>query len=231
MSSALSLAPTLNGFTYDSPRLGGGHGGDGHGGDQAVRDRLAPLLQDSVDGMERLALSSREPGFSLVTVSRDDRVVGYGAATPASVEAPLGDLPPVTVGGFTAEAAADWAAARGRGEVLIEPERPDTLEALRLDPFVIDLDLDTITTDQVARGLVTALLLGRTEPSRASAPSGSSGSSGSSQLSAPSGTSTAARRVLVRPASPAVAVLLRAGWRAIKMDPLSPWSQFEAPAA
>lgn len=197
MSSAPSFAPAVNGFRHESFSPDSAL-------DPQVRDRLAPLLHDSAGGLDRLAITSREPGFSLVTVSADDSVVGYAAATLASDAAPGSDLPPVTVGGFTAEAATAWAAARGRGDAVPESLVDEVHDALRLDPFVIDPDLDTITVDHVARGLVQALLDGRDGVE-------------------------SVRRVLVRPASPAVAVLLRAGWRAIKMDPLSPWAQFEAP--
>lgn len=168
----------------------------------ASRGRVAPLLRDSAGGMERLAVTSREPGFSLVTVSTDDRVVGYAAATLTSVESPDVDLPAVTVGGFTAQDASERAAARGRGEALPAPTRT---EARRIDPLVIDPELDTITTDQVARGLVHALLDGRPDQQNGALP------------------------VLVHPASPAVAVLLRAGWHAGKTDPLSAWDRFELP--
>ena len=169
-----------------------------------LRDRIAPLVHDSAGDFDRLAVSSREPGFSLVTVSVDSRAVGYGAATETSVELPVGDLPPVTVGGFTAEAASEWAAARGRGEALVEPIRPELTTALRLDPFVIDPDFDTIATNEIARGLVASLLDRQATP---------------------------VNRVLVRHGSPAVAVLLRDGWRAAKMPVTSAWTQFESPEA
>lgn len=212
MSSVLSIAPSLNGFRFDSPSLGEPGAADV----SVVRDALAPLLTDASSAMERLAVNSREPGFALVTVCIDDRVVGYGAATRTSVAEPADGTPPVTVGGFTAEAVAAWAVSRGRGEAMVASLADEARrvsdgahDALRLDPFVIDPGLDTITTDHVAGGLVAALLDRHAENH---------------------GHLGLVERILVRPGTPAVAVLLRSGWRAVKMDPLSEWAQFATPA-